>query len=260
MSIKPKIARATRANAGLTLKYRRQMLALVDEMTRSTEFWMTAAYRAAPPRLAQDKSPFREMQKRLREIAKRWQKRFDEAAPLIAEAYVKGQFAASESSMLQALKDVGWAVEFKMTPAVRDAYNASLAENISLIKSIPQQYLLQVEGIYARSYSQGRDLATTITQLRELYPMTRNRAVVIARDQGHKANAVITRARDLELGIKKGIWMHSHAGRTPRKSHMAMNGKIYDIETGMWDSVAKRFIQPGELINCKCTSRPVLPF
>jgi SPP1 gp7 family putative phage head morphogenesis protein len=199
------------------------------------------------------------MQKQLRELAARWIKRFDDAAPKIAEAYLKGQFKATDSAMRQALKDAGWSIKFEMTPAMREAYEASLAENIGLIKSIPQQYLQQVEGIAMRSYTAGRDLQQMVTALKQLYPAAANRAVLIARDQSNKANAVVTQARQLELGIVEAVWMHSHAGKVPRPTHVAMNGKRYKVAEGMYDSAEEAYIRPGELINCRCTSRSVLP-
>ena len=53
--------------------------------------------------------------------------------------------------------------------------------------------------------------------------------------------------------------MHSHAGKKPRPSHVRMNGKTYDVKQGMWDSAEGRYVFPGELINCRCTSRSVIP-
>jgi len=160
--------------------------------------------------------------------------------------------------MQQSLKAAGWAVEFTMTPVVRDAFTASLAENVGLIKSIPIQYHQQVEGIVMRSYSAGRDLHTMVKDLQTLYPKVQNRAVLIARDQSNKANAVVNRARQLQLGIVEAIWMHSHAGKEPRPDHVAANGKKYKIAEGCL--ISGEFIQPGSLINCRCTCRPVLPF
>ena len=87
---KPKILRAIHANRGLRAKYRRQMFDLIEEMQSSIEYWLSATYKASPPRMAaliaQDASPSETINKRLREVAKRWLKRFDEAAPVIAEA------------------------------------------------------------------------------------------------------------------------------------------------------------------------------
>ena len=258
-SVKPKIVRAVHANRGTAALYHRRMLALIAEMAVSIEHWVAATYRKAPPLLAQDASPVKAMRKQLRELAARWIKRFEDASPVIAEAYLKGSFKATDSAMRLALKDAGWTIKFEMTPAVREAYEASLAENIGLIRSIPQQYLQQVEGIAMRSYTAGRDLEQMVKALKALYPKAANRAALIARDQSNKANAVVTQARQIELGIIEAIWMHSHAGRTPRPTHVAMNGKRYKVAEGMWDSEEQAYVKPGELINCRCTSRSVLP-
>jgi len=256
---KPKVARAVHANRGIAALYHKRILALITEMDASIEHWITATYRQSPPLLAQDASPVKTMRKQLRELAARWIKRFDDFAPKIAAAYLKGSFKATDSAMRQALKDAGWTVKFEMTPVVREAYEASLAENIGLIRSIPQQYLQQVEGIAMRSYTAGRDLQQMVAALKQLYPAAAHRAVLIARDQSNKANAVVTRARQTELGILEAIWMHSHAGKVPRPTHVAMNGKRYKVAEGMWDSDEQKMIRPGELINCRCTSRSVLP-
>lgn len=212
---------------------------------------------AVRPVIGQDATPSNEIKRILDRLAKRWIKRFNDSAQTIADAYVKDMFKASDSAFRAALKDAGWTVQLKMTPAVRDAFNASLNENISLIKSIPEKYSQQVEGAVMRSYSAGRDLETMVKDIRAIYPVTQKRAIGIARDQSNKANAVVNRARQMELGITEAIWMHSHGGKEPRPEHVAADGKRYKIAEGC--KIDGKFIQPGEEINCRCTSRPVLP-
>jgi SPP1 gp7 family putative phage head morphogenesis protein len=237
------------------------MRALIDEMAQSIEYWLAAAYKAAPPRMAAlvaaDATPSEEMQRKFRQVARRWLRRFDDAAPKIAEAYLQGSFKATDSAMRQALKDAGLSVKFTLTPAMRDAFNASLAENVGLIRSIPEEYLLKVEGVVARSYTAGRDLETMVAQIRKLYPEASNRAVLIARDQSNKANAVVTRARQLELGIEEALWLHSHGGKVPRPDHLAADGRRYKVAQGC--KIGGKFISPGWMINCRCTSRSILP-
>ncbi len=233
-------------------------------MHGSFDYWLTAAYRKEPPRvatlvdLAEDASPSDRISKVIAQLAKRWVQRFNDSAPVIADAYLQGMFKSSDSAMRAALKDAGWTVQFKMTPAMRDAFNASLNENIALIKSIPAQYAQQVEGAVMRSYSAGRDLATMVEDIKAIYPVTQRRAELIARDQSNKANGVVNRTRQMELGLTKAKWMHSHGGKDPRPSHLAADGKEYDIAKGCL--IDGEYIQPGELINCRCTSRVVLPF
>jgi SPP1 gp7 family putative phage head morphogenesis protein len=261
MAQQPKTCKAVPANRGLEAKYRKALQRLIAEMHGSVEYWLTAGYRKFPPRMAavveQAQDASASMKRILDDLAKRWIARFDEWAPKIAESYLQGMFKASDSAMRQALKDAGWTVEFKMTPAIRDAFNASLEENVGLIRSIPEKYLQQVEGTVMRSYSAGRDLATMVKELKQLYPAASHRAELIARDQSNKANAVVNRARQMELGITEAIWMHSHAGKNPRPDHVAANGKRYKIAEGCL--ISGEHIQPGEEINCRCTSRAVLP-
>lgn len=259
----PKTARPVHANRGVEAKYRKSLQRMIAEMHNSVEYWLTAAYRKDPPRmvalveLAEDASPAQRMRKILDDLAQRWIAKFDEWAPKIAEAYLQGMFKTSDSAMRQSLKAAGWTVEFKMTPAVRDAFNASLAENVGLIRSIPEKYLQQVEGTVMRSYAAGRDLESMVKEIRQIYPVTNRRAELIARDQSNKANAVVNRARQMELGITEAIWMHSHAGKNPRPDHVAANGKRYKIAEGC--KISGEHIQPGQEINCRCTSRPILP-
>lgn len=250
---------------GVRFRYQRQMLALIEEMNASILYWLEAQYKKTPPALAMDAkpTPSKAMQKRFKEIARQWQKRFDEAAPKIAQAYLRGSFKATDSAMRRALAEAGISVKFKMSAAMRDAFNASLNENVGLIKSIPQHYLNQVEGIVARNYAAGRDLATMVKELRSLYPKAQRRAVLIARDQSNKANSVVEDARRLQLGITEAIWLHSGGGKHPRKNHQKADGTTYDVRKGCpvrdERTGVLEWIKPGQKINCRCVSRSVIP-
>ena len=86
--------------------------------------------------------------------------------------------------------------------------------------------------------------------------MASQSAEFIARDQANKAHAVIERAKRQELGITKAIWLHSHAGKKPRPSHLAANSKEFDVSKGMY--LDGEWVQPGELINCRCCSKSII--
>ena len=260
MAIRQKVARAVRPNLGTQARYRLRMLKLIAEMARSVEYWLKAQWRETPPIMAEDALPVTEMQKELRGLSERWKKRFEEMAPKVAESFLRNQFKGTDNAMRQALREAAWTVEFRLTPAMREAFEASLAENVGLIRSIPEQYLREVEGIVMRNYTQGRNLKAMAEEIRSLYKIAAHRATFIARDQSIKANSVVTRARQKELNIEEAIWLHSHAGVKPRPTHVAMDGKRYKIDKGMWDSAVQRYVFPGEEINCGCLSRSVLPW
>lgn len=260
MTPKYKVARAVFPNVGSRNRYHRRLAKLVAEMAASVEYWLTAQRRSDPPALAQDSTPAEQMQLEFAKLVERWQGKFDEMAPTVAESFLKNQFQGTDNAMRQALRDAGWSVEFTLTPAMRDAFEASLAENVGLIRSIPAKYLQEVEGIVMRNYTSGRNVRAMAEEIRGRYKVASNRAWLIARDQSNKSSAVVQRARQLELGIKQSIWMHSHAGRTPRPTHVAMDGKRYDVSIGMWDSAVQKYVFPGEEINCRCQGRSVLPW
>lgn len=253
-----KVLRAIFANAGIEAAYKRKIQKLIDEMNQSICYWLTAAYRANEPKITQDALPATELRKALRRLGRRWQRRFNDMAPELALYFSKSIYKRSSKQLEDILRKGGIAVEFKLTDAQRDILRATIEQNVSLIKSIPQQYLQKVEGMVMRSVQTGRDLNQLTKDLQKEFKITRRRATLISRDQNNKATAALTRARHLEIGIKEAIWLHSHAGKKPRPQHVKMDGKKYNIEKGMWDPVEKAFILPGQLINCRCTSRPVV--
>jgi len=258
----PKILPPTLPNLGVCHHYRHALQEMIVDMHISFEYWVTASYRKNPPRLAaliaQDGTPSDVTKKVIADLAKKWIKHFEDSAPKVAYGYVKSMFDASDIAFTKSLKDAGWAVKFTMTPAVKDAFTASLNENISLIKSIPAQYAQELEGIVMRSYSAGRDLEMMVREIKQLYPKAAKRAELIARDQSNKATAVCNRTRQMELGITQGKWLHSHAGEIPRPSHVKANGTIYNIAEGCF--IDGEYIQPGEKINCRCSCRAILPY
>jgi SPP1 gp7 family putative phage head morphogenesis protein len=161
--------------------------------------------------------------------------------------------------MQASLKKGGFTVPFKPTRASIEAYKAVAAENIALIKSIPARYHTDVQAQVWESVKRGGDLKTVSEKLHHTYGVTRRRAALIARDQNAKAKATIEAVRHQELGIKQAIWMHSHAGKTPRPTHVKMNRKLYNLDRGMWDEDELEWVHPGQLINCRCTMRPYIP-
>ena len=90
-----------------------------------------------------------------------------------------------------------------MTPALRDIRQATIGQQVSLIKSIPSQYFTNIEGLVMRSVQTGRDLGQLTNDLQEQFGVTHRRAAFIARDQNNKATASMTRGRQNELGSGK---------------------------------------------------------
>lgn len=258
--MKQKTTRPVHANAGVRARYQRDLDRLIDEMAHSIEYWIEAAYKNNTPDMAMDALPSQVLAKRLAEVGKRWIKRFDEMAATIAERFIQSGKKATDSSMQQSFQDAGWTVQFKPTKAIRDAMNASVVENVSLIRSIPQSYLKNVEGTVMRGYAAGRDLKQISDELQKHYGVTKRRAAFIARDQSNKLNATVTQARRVELGLFKAVWIHSSGGKHPRPSHVKAGKDKLEFDVREGALIDGAYIQPGYLPNCRCVSRTVLPY
>jgi Phage Mu protein F like protein len=261
-----KILRPVHPNAGLAAVYRKRLTDLITEMDESVRYWISAAYRANPPELAQDgvklahddiSSTF--LRDSIRRLIRRWRKKFDKLAPKLARYFALSSSKRSDAKLKKMLSEHGIAVEWTMTRAMRDVLNATVNENVALIRSIPERYLSSVETLVMTAVATGRDLGPLSRELQNQFGVTKRRAAFIARDQVAKANAVLTRVRQQEIGITTAIWLHSKGGRVPRKTHLAMNGKRYNVAEGMYDPDPKvqRNIWPGELINCFPGDMPV---
>ncbi len=258
---KDKVLAAVRPNAAIEARFRKRLLQLIDEMHRSVAYWIVAQYRETPPEIAADATPADALRQAMQGLAKRWKKKFDETAGALSEHYAKGIQERSDAALRAILRKSGFTVRFKPTAAQRDILDATVNENVSLIKSIAAKYLTDVEGAVMRSVQTGRDLGKLSQDLQKTYGVTKRRAALIARDQNNKATGAMNRARQVELGITEAIWVHSSAGETPRPSHLkAGRDRVhYDVRKGWWDPDAQEHILPGQLINCRCTSRSVIP-
>jgi uncharacterized protein with gpF-like domain len=259
-----------RANLGLAAEYRKRLERLIEEMHHSVTYWLLAAYRKNEPAiadidpedgpLAQDAAPADALRRTIAGLRKRWIRRFNEGAEELAAWFAQAVGDRSDTQLKQILKRAGFAVEFHMTPAQRDILKATVQQNVSLIKSIPVQYLAHVEQSVMRSVQVGRDIGGLAKELETHFGVTKRRAQFIAQSQNEMATGALNRARQLELGITEAIWCHSHGGKTPRPSHVKAGAEkqVYDVAKGWFDPDEQKFILPGELPRCRCFSRSII--
>ncbi len=205
-------------------------------------------------------TPAQNLDEAIADLGARWEARFEESAPKLARWFAQSTETRSRAGLKKILADGGISVRFQMTPIMTDVFEATVAENVGLIKSIGSRYHSEVQGMVMRSVSAGRDVGGLTKELRERFGVTRRRAALIALDQNNKATSAMVRVRQVENGLK-AVWLHSAGGKEPRKTHVANSGKPYDPAVGWFDPDPKvrRRIWPGELIRCRCVSRTVVP-
>jgi uncharacterized protein with gpF-like domain len=250
-----------RPSAAIEDLYAKRLQNLIDEMHASLLWWIGATYKAKPPEMAQDKSPAATLQEAIEKLRRRWEKRFDEAAPRLAKWFALSVMRRSDRALEEILREAGLSVRFQMPRAANDVLQATTAENVSLIKSIASQHLTQVEGLVMRSVQAGRDVGGLAKELEARYAITRRRAELISRTENNKATAMIQRVRQQSVGITHAVWVHSRGSTHKRPSHVQAGADkvVFDVSEGWLDPAINKRIWPGTEINCKCFSRPVLP-
>lgn len=91
------------------------------------------------------------------------------------------------------------------------------------------------------------------------HPVMGNRAQRVALDQTNKVTQFIARANMESIGCTQGRWLHVPGAKESRETHEAMDGKLFDLTKGLWDSDVNEYVLPGQLPFCRCKSLPVLP-
>jgi uncharacterized protein with gpF-like domain len=252
--------KVTRPNAGVEEAYRKKLIQLLIEMEKSVLWWVKATYRANPPKMAVDDFASVTLARALRELKKRWAAQFDKFAKRYARYFAISTAKRTDEQLRRILREGGFSVKWNMTPGQKDVLEAIVAENVALIRSIPQESLARVEGAVMRSVQTGRDLKSLTDDLVKGFQISKKRARFIARDQNNKASSMLQRVRFVENGITECMWMHSSAGKTPRPSHVkAGRDKVkFDPRFGWYDPHLEKYIWPGTEPNCRCTMRPII--
>lgn len=139
--------------------------------------------------------------------------------------------------------------------------DAQVSKNVSLIKSIPQEYFKSIETVVMNGVANGlrfEEIAKQIGGIKGISSVNgklQNRIKLIARNETSNINASINKMRQESLGVKEFKWVTAHDERV-RPSHAKINGNIYS-----WDNlptVDGVKTSPGQSINCRCIAIPVI--
>lgn len=254
---KPVLITATRPNAGLEARYRARLDAEIDALHKSLMRFVLATYRANVPHMAMDASPAADLRDRMASLGRRWLSRFDTLGEDLGRYFATTVRDRSDAALKEALRKGGFTVAFRPTRAMNDVFQATLSEQVNLIKSVAAEHLSDVQGMVMRSVQAGRDVGSLAKDLEHSYGVTKRRAAFIAQSQNNIATATMTRVRQAELGITEAVWLHSAGGRVPRPEHVAASGKTYDVAKGMF--LEGKFTWPGVEPRCRCVSKSVVP-
>ncbi|MEY0321011.1 phage head morphogenesis protein [Providencia stuartii] len=268
MSQKTTRLRPINYNAGNIKWYQKQLLAEIRAMNDEVKREVINAIRDNPlaqdANLAMDANPVTLIKKLLDALARKWVDRFINKAFPISDELIDKTQSAVDRGLLAAARRESMTINMQWTEAMLEKREAIIAENVSLIRSIPEKYFTEVEGMVYRAVARGGDrkqLADEIeSNFGKRHGITRRRAEFIARDQTRKATSALSIARQQAAGIIEGDWVHSGGGNSPRHKHVKANGTRFRLDKGLPIGDKGQYVLPGEEPNCGCVWRPVLPF
>lgn len=266
------ISNRLNVNAGIMSWYVKKLKKLTAQMTAECTKELASIYKELDYQIefAQDESISSQVRIALNELQKKYGDKFSERSKELVKSLLRKTNRYSNMQINNALKDMlgDKAKDFALagsavSPEKSEVMKALLFENVSLIKSIPDEYFKQITGAVARSIESGTGLKELSKELMTFGAKSQRRADLIAQDQTRKAYNSINLRNFEECGIKKFRWMHSGGSREPREYHMnVLNGQVFDLDTGAPNEDGKKpdFIYPGQLPYCRCIMQAVLDF
>lgn len=168
--------------------------------------------------------------------------------------------SAGVSTPQQIAKRFGLGVDvYRNEPWLVPVRDNWIAENTRLIKTIPQQYLGDVEGVIRRGVAQGLASKEISKEVEAKFGVTKRRAQIIARDQVSKANSQLTEYRQKDLGVEEYYWMDSNDERV-RPTHRAAGAESEAGKSFKWTSPPPAIgMNPGMPVLCRCWARAKWP-
>ena len=266
---KPDVVRGNPLNpsAAAELRYYQRLENLITRMADDTERQIRRMFDAdhAQEFFATDESTASQARIITNALTKKYNSLFAANAKPIAEQ-VAGMADKSSSTQLHAsLEQLSGGLSLStrsLTGDLSDVLNATITENVSLIKSISSQYQMEVQGAVMRSITTGNGLQDLVPALQKRKEITLSRARMIAKDQTRKAFNNLSRGRMEKVGLKKFEWRHTGGSNDPRPLHKdVLNGKIFSFDDlPIIDYNTKERGIPGQAINCRCRMIPVIDF
>lgn len=254
-------------SAAIEQRYYTALRILIDRMTAETEHELEKLFKTehAEEFFAQDASVSSQARILTNALIKKYTDLFaslsKEMAERFAEESNKSSDVAVKSSIRHLSDELTLSTKTITSGPLNDILNATVTENVGLIKSIPAQYLNGVQGAVMRSIATGNGRQDLVPYLQKHKGITLRRARMIAQDQTKKTFSTLSKARMYAIGLKQYEWLHTSGSRHPRKLHIRMHGNVYryDDPPVIDEKTGERGI-PGQAINCACRMRPILNF
>lgn len=262
----PEVIRGLPLNpsAGTEIRYYRELEKQIVAMCDDVRARLLAAFDKPGPVefFAEDISISSHTQIIVNALAKKYNGIFGELAKPLAKKVAAQADKTSSTALHASLKQLSGGMSLgtrALSGDTREVIKAMIAENVGLIKTIPQQYLAGIQGAVMRSITTGNGLKDLVPYMAKHEQITLRRARFIAKDQSKKAFENICTERMQHLGLEEFSWLHTGGSSHPRKRHVEWNGKIFRLDKPPIDVDGEPTL-PGQKPGCRCRKLPVITF
>ena len=209
-----------------------------------------------------------EVSQRIEQDLKETNEQFDRASLSITDDMIRELSKRNRERIENAIR-IGLGVNSAKiidTPEIKEALELATAQNVNLIKSIPEQHFAKVsQAIFSNYRGETFQEGSLTKRLTAIGNITDRRAKFIARDQTVKFVSNLNRIRQEDAGIDGYIWRNSMDERV-----VGNPGGLYQkgnkTHGDHWNREGKKFSwnepphdgHPGQAPGCRCYPEPVL--
>lgn len=253
--------------ASIPMDYSKAITKLIDRMAADVKNELRKLFESFAQDHAMDASITSQARILMNALAEKWNPIFNKSAKRATDKMISQVERNSSATLGMSLKEFSEQVTISRVgltnPDIQEIMKASTEEAANLIKTLPQEYLADVQGAVMRSITTGEGMKDLVPFLNQKYKQNLRKARNVAQDQTRKAYNNLNAGRMKKLGVRQFVWIHSGGGKEPRKLHKELNGKVcsYDDPPYIGDMYGKEvFGLPGQLPNCRCTQKPIINF
>jgi SPP1 gp7 family putative phage head morphogenesis protein len=256
--------KGTKPDVAAGISYNVELQRLVRAVTRDINANLMPTVRNLAPEYQRDSAFVMDswvdvLTNALRALRIRWSSpQFQALANDVARRFVT---SANNSNRRRTERDMGIDI-FSDSTTITNYVQLSIANNVQLITSIPEQYLTQVESIVMTNIRSGGRPSSIAKSLQQQFGVTERRAKMIARDQTAKVNGQLNAKRQQDVGFEYFIWTTSKDERV-RDRHQHISEKITAYGKGVYKWSNPPLSEKGEPIlcgtdyQCRCIAAPI---
>ena len=244
--------------------YNRQLQNLIKKVREDINLVIMPKVKSLEPQyvISYDESPSVSINKQFQSLLDKYSSpNFVKIYTDLSKTYVTKIDNKNQDKFNQQMK--GFGLNIYGESAFLQSYLAdSIAANVKLISTIPQQYLNNVESMIDTNMRAGLRSSQMTKQLTDQFGVTKRRAVFIARDQTNKTNGLMNQKRQISSGFNYFQWLTSKDSNV-RCRHKEIADKVTAYGKGIysWDNLPLSDkgspIAPGQDYGCRCTASPV---